>query len=321
MDRSVESDDLVSARDSLLKGSALLRQRSVAAGMLDDLGHRVATRYPLPVAYRWRAALAARGGPEDLRPVLHANEVLHAYLGIMAIISARDAGVQLPALVDIQKRLSRRGPGISLGDWRALVQQFAELKAVKKLPGTHAFVEVRDFMADRMVVEASDRLSVMRNDFSHLREPGPAERREALDGAWHDVQTLYAAAGFVTEYPLIRVVTTRWDTYEGTNMIEFRQLAGDNPVVPLQDMEVADSAVEAGSLYFVDSRNGLHLLRPLVIGEECPKCGHWSTFLPDKWNDSGIVEYKSFEHGHSLEPEGVERGLVEIGLFDGLAFG
>lgn len=314
MELSMEADDLGVARRNLLAASGLLRQRASAAGMLDDLGHRVATRYPLPIAYRWRSALAARGSGDDLRSVLHAHEVLQAYLGILAIVSARIGEIEMGALADIRKRLSARRAGLGIGDWRALLQQFSELKAVRRLPDTHPLVEVREFLADSDVVLAADRLSSLRNDVSHLREFGPGELEAVTEQAWVDLKKLFEAASFVTDYPLIRVVKAKWDTYGERNLIEYRQLSGDNPIVPTQTMVVDDNRIETESLYLVDRHQALHLLRPLLIGDECPLCGHWSTFHPDRIDQAGVVCYKSFEHGHAAFPKDIEKGLIAIGL-------
>lgn len=316
MESSMDSPDLGAARVELLRGGSLIRQRAEAASMLDDLGHRVATRYPLPVAHRWRSALAAKGGPDDLRSVLRANEVLHAYLGILAITSAHLADIELGVLADIRKRLSSRRSGLGLGDWRALLEQFSELKSVRRLPDTHPLIEIRGFRADSTVVQASDELWQLRNDVSHLREFAPGELERTTTAAWSSLENLYEAVSFLTDYPLIRVISTRWDSYSKQNEIQYRQLSGDTPIVPVQTMIVADNTVETESLYLLDAHRRLHLLRPLLVGSECPACGHWSTFHPDRITQEGSVEYKSFEHGHPSSPTDVHLGLSAVGLID-----
>ncbi|MGY9075252.1 MAG: hypothetical protein ACKVHU_20135 [Acidimicrobiales bacterium] len=86
--------------------------------------------------------------------------------------------------------------------------------------------------------------------------------------------------------------------------------------MPTQTMDVDDNTIEAASLYIVDCQRGLHLLRPLLVGEECPSCGHWSTFHPDRIETEGAVGHKSFEHGHPAFPADIEKGLISIGLLD-----
>ena len=90
---SVDANDLVASRAQLIRNSNHHRQRAAAGRLLDDLGHRVTTRYPLPVAYRWRRAVAALGGPEEINAVLHAQEVLLAYLAMMSLTFSRELGL------------------------------------------------------------------------------------------------------------------------------------------------------------------------------------------------------------------------------------
>lgn len=312
---SMDSDDLVEARRRLIENSNLLRQRQDAAQKLDDLSFRVATRYPLPVAYRWRAALAAQGAPGALQSILHAQEVLLAYLAIIAIKMAEVGDLELSALKDIRGRL-RPGRGVGIGDWRAILYECAESKQFRTLPVTHPFVEVREFFAETEIREASTRLTALRNDLSHLREFGPGELEATIPAAWADLELLFSAAEFVTEYPLVRVLETRWDDLDHQNEVYFCPLAGDNPVVPRESIVVESNAIEAGSLYLRDRGGTFWLLRPLLIGQECPTCGHWSTFHPDRVDASGAVEYKSLEHGHPIRPKNAGRHLHGVGFLE-----
>lgn len=312
-----EDDDLVAARLRLIEQSSLLRQRAEAALILDDVGQRVSTRYPLPVAYRWRSAVAARGGPESLTAALHAQEVLLAYLAIMTVVSAKAASIDLAPLRDIAKRLRAGRSGLGLGDWRAVLTAAAETRSFGDLPDTHPFIEVRGFLGDSEVAAACKRLTDLRNDVSHLREFGPGRRQEIEARAWDDLEAIFEAAEFVMDYRLIRVLATRWDALDAVNRIEYRHLAGDHAVVPRLSMETGSNEVETDGLYLVDRVDELHLLRPLMLGFECPECGHWSTFHPDRLMNDGSVEYKSLEHGHTTVQTGrVREHLAKVGLLE-----
>ena len=316
LESSLDSDDLEDARQQLIGSSNLSRQRADAARQLDDLDHRVITRFPLPVAHRWRLAVAARDGPSPLRSVLHAQEVLLAYLSIMTLTAAAVENVNIGHLKKVRDRLNKRRSGMMLSDWRVILSEAATAKAFQSLPKNHPFVEVRDFFRDPDVDEASGRLVELRNDSAHLREYGPGELETILHTAWSDLKLLFLAAEFTTEYPLVRVLETRWDSFEDRNKVTYRHLAGDNPIVPRKVMSVTSCTIETDSLYLLDASKQPHLLRPWMIGTDCPDCGHWSTFHPDRFSD-GKFYYKSLEHGHTKPMHSsIDRELARIGLLD-----
>ena len=284
---------------------------------LGDLSKRALEDLPLPVAYRWRLVQAARGSSNALQAVLNAHEVLLAYVSIMALTAARVAGTAIGQVNDIRDRLMKRRGGVTLGDWRAVLQQAANSKSFKRLPPDHPFVEVRDFFGDDAAVAASRRLNDRRNDISHGRDFGPGELESALSSARSDLATLLGAADFVAQYPLIEILETRWDAIERRNEVTYRHLKGDSPIVPPSTRTVESNTVETGSLYLVDSQDKLHLLRPLLIGSECPACGNWSTFIPDRVRPDGVVEYKSLERGHGLRtPPSARQALASVGFLE-----
>ena len=307
-------ENLTSGRTRLLERSNLLRQRAAAARSLDDLNYRVATRYPLPVAFRWRTAMAARGGPHELTQILHAHEVMHAYLAIIALVVARNLDTEVGHTKDMRQRL-RRGQGVTLGDWTNILRNVAEAKTFRRAAETEPFIEVTDFLSRSSTEQASSLLTKIRNDLAHLRQFGPAEATEVVASARDQLETLYEAADFLMEYPLVRVLKTNWDSFEHTNTIEYLALNGDHAAVPRSTLVSDSSEIEADSLYLLDRRGRLHLLNPLLIGRDCPECGHWSTFHPDRpaKNDESMFEYKSLEHGHPVALPIADR-LVSAGI-------
>lgn len=311
-----EGDDLALARRQLIAESNVLRQRAAAAALLDDIGHLVATRYPFPVAHRWRAALAAQGTPDLIRAVLHAYEVLLVYLGAMGLCLARDERVELPQVKDIKKRLSKGRAGVGLGDWSGILAEVGRMREFRRVGDDRAFVEVRDFLADDMVEVARKRLASLRNDNAHLREMTQSQKADADRMAWSDLVVLYRAAAFLTDYPLVSVVRTAWDSVDECNTVTFKRLAGDNAVVPSETLTTVVPTIDAGSVYLLDQSNQFHLLRPFLLGAECPACGHWSTFHPDRVGEGGVVEYKSLEHGHPAARPSEHRALAKAGWLD-----
>lgn len=92
---SALSEEPRAARARLLRSGRLLRMRAEAAALLDDHGHAVRTRYPHPVAYRWRWVEAEMSGDPSFQAydaVLEAAEVLLAYTAIVTMVMARRHG-------------------------------------------------------------------------------------------------------------------------------------------------------------------------------------------------------------------------------------
>ena len=89
-------------------------------------------------------------------------------------------------------------------------------------------------------------------------------------------------AQFLADWPLIYIDFTRWDTLRGEAAIRYRQLTGDHAIVPHQITERRDNDLEQGSLYIIDSEYHWHLLRPFLVGRDCPVCKNWSTFHADR---------------------------------------
>lgn len=96
---------------------------------------------------------------------------------------------------------------------------------------------------------------------------------------------------------------------------EVRRLAGDHPVLPRENLPVRRPDIENGSLYVQDSAGELHLLRPFVVAQDCPKCRDHSTFHVDRVS-GGVATLKSFEHGHLSESTGMLPALTAVGLFE-----
>lgn len=315
---SFDADNLEASRKELIRRSSQLRQRAKAADMLGELDHRVATRYPLPIAYRWRRALAARRSADELVAVLQAQEVLLAYLATMALTLARDSGIKVGCLIGMSSRLSEGKSGLGLNQWKEILNESAKSSAFGTIPDNQPLAEIRGYFQDTNVQEAARRLEDTRNFLAHLGEYGPEKEDRICRDSWRDLEMLLTAAEFVTDYPLVRITETLWNEFSGSHVIRFRRLVGDSPVVPISSMSVIPR-IETNSLYLLDANEGLHLLRPLMIGTDCKECGHWSTFLVNRYRRiDGVVEYKSLEHGHTLDGAGSSSDdLIRVGLLEG----
>ncbi|MFI6004942.1 restriction endonuclease [Streptomyces sp. NPDC051366] len=306
------------ARSRVIKSGRALRLRVEAASLLDELGHTVRTRFPYPIAHRWREteALMSAGDPQaSYGAVLDTAEILLCYTAQLALALARAAGVDLGAVVSIKDKLAtgRSGPGF--GDWAAVLLEVATSKKLRQLPAEHPLNDIRTVLANKAVADARQRLSDRRNDQAHLRRVDPIDLPRALQEAFADLTALVEGARFLADWSLVHITDVRWDALAKTADIEFQELMGDHPVVPTRAMTSPDNDLETGSLYLRDPEHGLHLLRPFLIGQNCPTCRSWSTFHVDRVPKGGVV-LKSLEHGHVFEDTqpGTLSALRHVGL-------
>jgi hypothetical protein len=159
---------------------------------------------------------------------------------------------------------------------------------------------------------AGRRLSDRRNDEAHQRRVDTVDLPRAITEAASELTTLLAEAQFLADWPLIHIYSTRWDTLRATASINYWQLMGDHAIVPHQTAERPDNDLEQGSLYLIDSDSRWHLLRPFLVGGECPVCKNWSTFHADR--ERGALVIKSLEHGHIGDGSSLAGPLRHVGL-------
>lgn len=105
----------------------------------------------------------------------------------------------------------------------------------------------------------------------------------------------------------------RWDSIHRRTEVAYRELMGDHSVSPTRVLNHDDPGIEVGSLYLVDRRHRLHLLRPFLIGLMCPTCRSFSTFHVDGVKQE-TVSLKSLEHGHTTTDDTLTETLHQVGL-------
>lgn len=284
--------------------------------MLDDFGYTVRTRFPYPVAARWRETeVLQSAGPsaQAYGAVLDTAEILLCLAALLALALSRAEGIKLGAVQAIKEKLQggRNGPG--MGDWAAVLRETATTKKLRSLPTTHPLNDLRGLLANTEAEAARQRLSDRRNNQAHLRHVDQIELPIAIHDAFEDLKVLLDAARFLTDWPLIQVTDVRWDSLTQTARFEYRELMGDHPVVPTQAETYPDSNLETGSLYLRGYERRLHLLRPFLIGRDCPRCRTWSTFHVDT-APKGTVVLKSLEHGHTLDEPTLTEAVQVVGL-------
>ncbi|MEU4951710.1 hypothetical protein [Streptomyces lavendulae] len=305
------------ARDRIIEQGRGLRQRVEAATLLDDLGYTVRTRFPLPVAYRWReteARMSAGDQQAAYSAILETAEILLCYTALVALALAWEARIPLGSTAAIKEKLTggRSGPG--LGDWAAVLQEAAGNRQLRGLPHEHPIHGIRSLLAGQDAADARWRLAKRRNDDAHLRRLDPIDLPPAIAEAFKDLTLLAESARFLADSPLWHVTETRWDSLTQTAQVHYRELTGDHPVVPTKTVLSLRNDLEPGSLYLRDAAHEMHLLRPFLTGQVCRVCRAWSTFHADLI-PKGSVQLKSLEHGHVLpQPPDTASALSAVGL-------
>ncbi|MBO2437286.1 hypothetical protein J4557_07115 [Actinomadura nitritigenes] len=288
------------ARLEIIDKGRALRLRVEAASLLDDLGHTIRTRFPYPIASRWReteAQLSAGDPRAAYSAVLDTAEILLCYVAQVALALGREEDLNFGAVVAIKGKLTsgRSGPGF--GDWVAVLDESATSRRLRNLPTEHPLQDIRALFAGSEATNARQRLYGRRNDEAHLRRIDSIDLPGAIQAAFADLTILTDRARFLADLPLLHLTDVRWDTLERTALVHFRELMGDHPVVPTKTMAVPRNDLEKGSLYMRDSGHQLHLLRPFLVGQVCPVCRTWSTFHVDRVPGEAVL-LKSLEHGH-----------------------
>jgi len=312
-----DSKSARNARVNALSAGRLARQRYEAATLVGDFKQRVRTRFPFPVAFRWRAVESQLPTLEGYIQVLECAEVAVTYLAIMALLLSRSVQKPIRRLGEMAKRITSTGHGTNMGDWISILQEAGGADFAEGIPDTAPFVEVSRFQNDPAVTASLKLLAAWRNDQAHGRGPKGGEVTVAFENAKRELATLLQHVEFITDYPLRHIEATRRDTLQRITRYEYRELMGDHALVPLSKGETPDPETEANSLYFCDRAGHLHLLRPFLTGRECPVCHSWGTFFLDSYRQGcATVTLKSMEHGHTWEDSSLVPAFHQTGMIE-----
>ncbi|MEU6745151.1 hypothetical protein ABZ914_02875 [Spirillospora sp. NPDC046719] len=246
------------------------------------------------------ARMSAGELPAAYGAILDTVEILFCYVAQVALAIGRAEGISFGAMAAIREKLAsgRSGPGF--GDWVAVLDEAATSRHLRNLPVEHPLQDISGLLVGSDATDARKRLYDRRNDQAHLRRIDPIDLPAAVQAAFADLVTLAKRARFLADLPLLHVTDVGWDSLERAAQVCFRELMGDHPVVPTRGMVVPSNDVEKGSLYLRDSGHKLHLLRPFLIGQDCPICRSWSTFHVDRVPKGG-VSFKCLERGHTFK--------------------
>lgn len=310
--------ELESAKDArlhILSTGRITRQRAEAAALIDDISHRIRTRYPHPIAYRWRMVEASHPDLQGCFNVLQCAEVTVCYLSLVAVAVARLSGEKIKWVGQMAKRLSKKARGTNLGDWLAILREVRDSKQLRNslTPFLYQVTQLLDERTDGALQQLKD----LRDDISHGRGPTgePGQLYSLFEESKSDLQILLQETEFLSEYPLRYIEKTRRDSMKQLTFYDYRDLVGDHPFVPLELNSCDVPELEAGSLYLANRNNELSLLRPLLSRRQCLECGSWATFYLDTYDSKKDVCYlKSMERGHVIQDSKVSNLFRYVGL-------
>ncbi|CAN5620251.1 hypothetical protein BH24ACT26_BH24ACT26_15810 [soil metagenome] len=318
-DSLFESGRLTESRTRLLSIGQRMGERIRAARQIDDLGFRVRTLFPHPVAYRWReieATDASRDAFLGYKRVLEASEVLVCYLAIMAITCARQLDEPITYLATVAERFAE-GParGLNFGDWLSVLLEVRDGRRFRDRVEDAAFPELFDLWRTEDASVARTRLKSWRDDESHLRGLAEGDLRPAFEDAKGYLQLLLQEASFLAEYPPRFIEGSRWRESTQSIHYDFRDLRGDHPLVPVESAISTTHRIEEGTLYLVGKDSNLYRITPLAMREFCPLCGRASTFVLDSYKSSnGVSVFRALEHPHTREFPGLADELRHVGV-------
>lgn len=294
----------------------LLRQRVTAAQQLDDLSYRVRRLFPFPVALPWQRAQTGTRDLEGYQGILECAESLTGYLAVLSMILARAVGADLGAVEALRRKLTDSPHGASMSDWTAIVREVAGAKFVAGVLPTSPFVELTELMVEGN--QASSALRVLteaRNDLAHNRGPKGARVVAAFDDAMEQLEQLYEACQWLTDYPVQLIEETSWDSYSESGSYRYRELAGDHYLVPQREASTTVPTLNRGSLYVVDRAGELHLMSPLLLWHECEDCHLPSAFFLDAFDDrTRACRLRAMDHNHAMTRFDVADPLATWGL-------
>jgi hypothetical protein len=304
-------------RAHVIESGLKVRSRADAATLVDDPGYFVRTRFPYPLALRWRRAEAARAledWEQAYREVREAGEIFTCYLALVALALARSSNppVTIGAASQIRNAFEK-GTGPGWGQWKAVLKAIGE---IRRLSPSHPLRRMRELAADEEANAALQRLYNRRNDESHLRGVDYDELPTQATQAFADLANLAGRAAFLAEWTLADVVGAAWDSLSKTASVTYRPMMGDHPIVSTRTARYPASDLEQGSLYIIDDDDQWHLLRPFMIGMRCKICKTWSTFHADMTSDGGkrALLLKSLEDGHIQPGQSLSQPLKQVGL-------
>ena len=313
----IEEATASGSRRRLLQAGQLARQRHRAGEQVEELDYRIGTQFPHPLAYVWRQLqVVGSDRYHRLKAVMKAAESHTCFLALVAILMSRAVNRPIKYTSEIAKRLSERKSGTNFGDWLSIITEVNERNEFRNLQGVLPFGEVTELLDGEQWGTPIRMLMGLRNDDSHGRISSTSVSQSLLTDAEQALESVYRATEFLTDYRLMSITETKFDSIRKLTQFHYRDLTGDNPLAQPREDQSDRSDLESGSLYLRDRQGQLHLFRPLLHYLECPECHQMATFFLDTFDGSSpdaLVGLKSFET-NSVRMMNVAEEFRHVGL-------
>lgn len=302
--------DLKKARSYMIEAGRLTRQRREAASLADEVGARLRTTLPYPIARRWREVQAARPDEVGYALVLECAEAAIAYCAVLGMVFADEAQISLQRVRELPRQVRR---GMTFTTWFNLLREVSDAATVQDVASDSPLAQFRCF-ADPDVADTIRSLHERRNQKSHRRGPAAHEMEDAVIEIRGQLEDVLSRIEWLVDYALRRIDICRWDSFTNTSQITYRELMGDHNIVSPAEEHVS-TMLETGSAYITDSFGHYRLLRPFLLAQACPQCGQLTVFVIDQWNATNQeADYLALDHTHKITVTGVQSTLRQVGL-------
>ncbi|MCB0490736.1 MAG: hypothetical protein KDC99_19850, partial [Cyclobacteriaceae bacterium] len=306
-------DEIFSIPDSrekrlrLLSETRRVRQKYAAANTVDDFASRVRRYFPHPIAYRWTMIETRERDYEGYKHILECTEVTIAYLASIGILLAKKYGKVITVVRDEATKLGRNNThGKTFGYWIKVLEDVRSLlrDADQSIPFYEITRFPKTFADDQLGLNAERAISYLtksRNSDAHFQGPKGFEVQSVYQEAYDKLQLVLQGAEFLTEYPLIYIEKTRLDTLTNLTHYQYRELMGDQHLVPIHNKVSTRTDLEAESLYLQDREGELHCLRPMLLSRAAAKENRRATFYLNQYSpQENTCTLRSLELGDTV---------------------
>lgn len=291
-----------------LSRSRLAADQVVAAADVGTLEGRIRQRFPHPLALRYETIAQMDHGPERVRATLECAEHVVLFLALLGL-----ANLGGGPTASLQAWTEERG-GLSL-DWGRADSLLREAASKSSKSASPLASPIPEF--ERLSVALGDQNSALnralgelrgwRNDESHLTRNAADEIGTASVRFAAHLKTIFDAASFTTEVPMVSVDDYVWDALSDERRARFVHLVGVSAAFT-RSWSVVERELPRSHVGVKDVHARFHSLHPWLIRRTCGKCKHAETFVLSKF-DSEMAKYVAMESGHPLVDGDLARAL------------
>ncbi|MFF4594180.1 hypothetical protein [Amycolatopsis sp. NPDC001319] len=158
----------------MIEAGRLTRQRREAASLANEVGTRLRTTLPYPIARRWREVQAAPPDEVGYTLVLDCAEAAIAYCAVLGVVFAHEVHISLQRVRELPRQVRR---GMTFTTWFNLLREISDAATAHDVASDSPLAQFRCF-ADADVVNTIRSLHERRNQRSHRRGPAAHEMED-----------------------------------------------------------------------------------------------------------------------------------------------